>query len=109
MDYKVHTTPKNVLKYRTVPTSWRSAVEKRDLKNRKLRSVESPIVKELLEGKTLLIIPENIKKHSGRVQRPFVTGMYGVAKTHGRRLRVHYFANIDNEEYGYLVWMEKAS
>jgi hypothetical protein len=76
------------------------------MKNRKRKSPTSPLVLELLKGKTLFVASESTTH--GRVPRPFATGIYSTAKTHGKRLRVYHYEDIDNDEYGFICWMDKA-
>lgn len=97
------------IRYRKVPNNWRSTVEKRDLSKRNHKKPTNPLVLELLEGGTFFLVVEGMSKTYGRIQRPFATGMYGTARNHGKRLRVHHFEDVDNDEYGFLVWMENVS
>ncbi len=93
--------------YRVVPNSWRSSVEKPD--RRRKREPQKPIAVDLLSGKTVFVTVDSPEVERMHKQRPFATWLYSCAVRHGKRLRVHRFDDVDKEEYGWLMWMEKAS
>lgn len=89
--------------YRTVERSWRTAVS--DQKRPEYRTPEpnSPLIKDLLDGKTLLVDYE--MPYAGK-QHPFRT-LYGYFDRRGKRLRIHIVDDIQKEKFRILLmWVE---
>lgn len=90
--------------YRVVPDRYRRYVL-RNFKKRNLRTpiAESQVVKDLMEGKTLLDLSEFAYTEAIRPYR----ALYNHFSTRGFRLRIHLFDEGDQDIYrGVLIWLE---
>lgn len=88
--------------YRLVPSNWRSLVQQKE--KYVTPEVTSPIVKDLMRGKTVLV--DYTLPHGAYNNHPFRT-LYSYFSTRGYRLRVHVVDRVDKDEYRkLLLWAE---
>lgn len=87
--------------YKVVPDSWRKSVQIRDTYVR--QDIESPLVKDLLAGKTLFV---DYQMQIGRRENPFRT-LYNYFATRGFKLRLHVYDDVKSNKYRrILMWAE---
>lgn len=91
-------------KYKVVPKSWRTLVNKRyGYTARRRRVSKKQIIHDLLAGKTVLI-----EQYLTPLERKNVsTTMYRAAAAYNKQMYIYHFDDIDNDVYkGLLCWME---
>ena len=86
--------------YRIVPNSWRNTVPYRE--RRAMLEINSPLVYDLMRGKTLLVDIELGK----RADHPY-RHLYPYFTNRGFRFRAHMVDDVNNEKYRrLLLWIE---
>jgi hypothetical protein len=87
--------------YRVVPDTWRARVKARDAYN--TVGVHSPILKDLIEGKTVFV---DYQMPLGQKDNPFRT-LYGFFNARGYRLHIHVLDDVVKAEYRrVLIWAD---
>jgi hypothetical protein len=88
-------------KYKVVPNTWRAGIRTRDTYVR--QEIDSPLVKDLLAGKTLFV---DYQMPLERGNNPFRT-LYNYFATRGFKLRVHVYDDVKSNKYRrILMWAE---
>lgn len=86
--------------YRIVPNRWRELAQYRE--RRALQEIDSPLVRDLMRGKTLFVDYETDTRRSS----PYRT-LYNYFLARGYRFRVHIVDDTANEKYRrLLMWIE---